>query len=141
MIEFPFVLGRGGRLPTRGYEDDAGLDLYVSEGFVVEPGEFVDVPTSVSGQLPAGHWGLLTGRSSTLRHHSLMVVQGVIDTGYRGELFVGVINFGHTQQRVEAGTRLAQLILIEVPQGVQPVQVNQLDRSSRGDAGFGSTGH
>lgn len=142
MIDMPFVVAAGGHLPTRGHEDDAGLDLYISQRCVIEPGEFQDLPTAVSGALPAGYWGLLTGRSSTLRNRGLLVHPGVIDVGYRGELFVGVMNLTSETVVVEPGVRIAQLIPVPMPeQLVQARAVEQLPDGSRGDNGFGSTGN
>lgn len=130
-----------GQMPTRGHDDDAGLDLYVSERTVVPSGAFRDISCGVNVELPAGTWGLLTGRSSTLRKRSLMVAQGVIDAGYRGPLFAGVWNLGREPQVVEAGDRIAQLIVIDnVTERVNLHRVGELAPSARGENGFGSTG-
>lgn len=142
MIDMPFTVAAGGRLPTRSHADDAGLDLYISRHCVIEPGEFQDLPTAVSGALPDGHWGLLTGRSSTLRNRGLLVHPGVIDEGYRGELFVGVMNLTPETVVVEQGVRISQLIPVPMPSfQVQPREVEQLPDGSRGENGFGSTGN
>jgi len=128
-------------LPMRAHEDDAGLDMYVSERVVIRPGEFVDVPSGISVQLPAGTWGLIQGRSSTLRKRSLLVNPGVIDVGYRGPLFSGLWNLGKTTQIMEVGSRVAQLILIgNVTEMVHVVEVDELDEHERGTSGFGSSG-
>lgn len=124
---------------SRGQEGDAGLDLVVSERVVIRPGEFADVHSGVCVQLPPGYWGLLTGRSSTIRRRGLLVTQGVIDNGYRGELFAGVWNLSGSVAVVEVGERLAQLIL--VPQWTGTLAwTGALDGSARGVQGFGSSG-
>lgn len=125
--------------PARAYAGDAGWDLYVSEKVVIQPGAFADVPCGVACALPHGTWGLLTGRSSTLRSRGLLVHQGVIDEGYRGPLYAGVFNLGRHVALVEAGSRLAQLIV--VPMHVHHARmVNDLRPGTRGTAGFGSSG-
>lgn len=130
------------RLPTRGHRSDAGVDLYCSETLTIEPHGFVDVPTGVYTRLPNMTWGLLTGRSSTLRRHGLMVVQGVIDQDYRGELFAGVQNMRPHPVVVERGSRLAQLIVVPLPGYLDPVEIPRsgLGETARGEGGFGSTG-
>lgn len=137
----PFIVGPRGFLPTRGHANDAGLDLYVSEDVVVPPHQFVDIPTDVAGALPEGFWGLLTGRSSTLRKHGLLVHMGVIDQGYRGELFAGVMNLTDEPVTVHRGDRVAQLILVPMPDcQLTPYRVDRLPDGDRGSDGFGSTG-
>lgn len=137
----PVMLQSGARLPTRGHADDAGLDLYVSEDVSIPPGAFRDVPCGVHAQLPPWSWGMITGRSSTLRRRGLMVSQGVIDAGYRGELFAGVFNLGEDTVEVREGERLAQLIILENSTArVRPEESTTLDSGSRGSNGFGSTG-
>lgn len=137
----PMVVGDGGKPLTRGHFDDAGLDLYVSEDTVIPPGSFVDVRCNINVQLPSWSWGLITGRSSTLRKKGLLVNLGVIDAGYRGELFSGVFNLTNSEVKVYKGDRLAQLIIIKNSTlGLEPVQVERINEGSRGDRGFGSTG-
>jgi dUTP pyrophosphatase len=135
------LLGDGAKVPTRAYSDDAGFDLYVSEDRIVAPGEFVDIPCAVAVELPPHTWALLTGRSSTLRKKRLLVNQGVIDPGYRGELFAGVWNLSAEPVEVKAGERVAQLI----PMHNQALtfdlfEVEQLASHPRGEQGFGSSG-
>lgn len=140
-LEMAVVLDGSGRMPTRGHDDDAGLDLYVSERIIVPSGSFRDIPCGVRVELPENTWGLLTGRSSTLRKRSLMVAQGVIDGGYRGPLFAGVWNLGREPQVVEEGDRIAQLIVIDnVTSRVNLIRTGALSGSTRGEMGFGSTG-
>ena len=134
-------LSAAGQRPTRAYSDDAGLDLYVSETMKVKPGQFVDIPCSVAVELPSNTWALLTGRSSTLRKHGLLVNQGIIDPGYRGELFAGVQNLGRKTVTVQAGERVAQLILMpNWTSEFNPVEVVNLKSHPRGEKGFGSSG-
>jgi dUTP pyrophosphatase len=137
----PVVLSQGAEEPRRGYDDDAGIDLVVEYDVQVYPGQFVDIPCGVSVQLPPWSWGMITGRSSTLRKRGLLVNQGVIDAGYRGPLFAGVWNLSDRPVLVKAGERVAQLIILEnATRNVQIEQVQELEPSKRGTNGFGSTG-
>lgn len=129
-----------GQLPVRHYDDDAGLDLVVSEPRFIAPGQFVDVPCGIAVELPPWAWGFLVGRSSTIREKGLQVQPGIIDTGYRGELFTGVYNPGSEVVEVKAGERLAQLILIANETRLHRPVWGQLSPHARGEQGFGSTG-
>ncbi|QBZ73244.1 deoxyuridine triphosphatase [Microbacterium phage Theresita] len=129
------------RMPIRAHSDDAGWDLFVSQTVVVPPHGFMDVPSGVSIQLPNGYWGMLTGRSSTIRKRGLLVVQGIIDTGYTGELFSAVWNLTDEEITLKRGERVAQLIILPnaTAQTVM-VQAERLGETERGWAGFGSSG-
>jgi dUTP pyrophosphatase len=127
--------------PTRAYDDDAGFDLYVSQTTTIEPGQFVDIPCSIAVELESDTWALLTGRSSTLRKHGLMVNQGIIDPGYRGELYAGVWNLSTQPVTIYAGDRVAQLILMPNWTSLHKLQeVETLTPHPRGENGFGSSG-
>ena len=139
--DLPVKIWNEGCLPQRAYDDDAGLDLVVSQDTTIAPGTFVDVPCGVSVELPAWAWGLVTGRSSALRKRGLLVHSGVIDAGYRGPLFAGAWNMTDETVVVKAGERVAQLIVLSnMTRHVQPVETLALTQSPRGQNGFGSTG-
>lgn len=128
-------------LPTKGYADDAGYDLFVTERRVIEPGETMDIPTGVAVEFPVGTWGMIVGRSSTLRKRGLLINIGIIDYGYRGELFLNTANLGQDAVFIDPGERLGQLLLMNnVSLGLTPVFVDELNPHLRGDKGFGSTG-
>lgn len=132
-------------LPTRAYENDAGWDLRVLEPVWINVNEAVDVRTGVAVAIPDGYFGRIIGRSSALRKRGLMVVEGIIDSGFRGELFSYVFcpptvhNVTTNGVRLERGDSVAQLIIHPLPQ-VNWVEVDQLEESDRGLAGFGSSG-
>jgi dUTP pyrophosphatase len=137
----PVVVDDGGTLPSRGYEDDAGLDLYSAIDAICLPGETLDIPSHVRMQLPTGHWGLIIGRSSTRRKRGLLVHPGVIDVGWRGDLFACVENTTTLPVEISKGDRLAQLIILHNgTRFYEPTAVDQLDPHPRGVRGFGSTG-
>lgn len=128
-------------MPTRTFSDDAGLDLIVSETTTVYPGRFEDIPCGIAVELPGHTWGLVTGRSSALRKRGLLIHSGVIDAGYRGPLFAGAWNMRDKKVTIEAGERIAQLIVMNnATRRTVPFMVDQLSPSARGVAGFGSTG-
>lgn len=127
-------------LPTKAYRGDAGWDLTINRDWHLAPGEFRDLSTGVYAELPEGTWGRICGRSSAIRL-GLLVVEGVIDQGYRGELFVGVQNVSGQSRTILAGTKLAQLIVIpQAGERAEQVEQDELSDSDRGTNGFGSSG-
>ena len=130
------------RLPTRAHEGDAGLDLYAAEPARLEPGERASVGTGVAVAIPAGHAGLVLPRSGLAKRHGITLpnAPGLIDSGYRGELRVLLLNADRTRAfDVALGDRIAQLIVTPFA-AAEPIEVEALDESSRGLAGFGSSG-
>jgi dUTP pyrophosphatase len=133
------AIGAQATLPTQGYADDAGFDLYTSLRHEVKPGAVMDLSTHIAIELPHRVWGMIVGRSSALRKRGLLVNTGIIDGGYRGELFVNVRNMTEELVVVEAGERLGQLIPFFTMQ-LTPKFVDELNESPRGTQAFGSTG-
>jgi dUTP pyrophosphatase len=129
-------------LPTRAHEGDAGLDLYSSESAHIGPGERWSVGTGVGVEIPDGHAGLVLPRSGLARDHGISLVNspGLIDSGYRGELRVLLLNNDPAETfRVERGDRIAQLVLVPIALAA-PVETAALAESSRATGGFGSSG-
>ena len=129
-------------LPTRAHQGDAGLDLYAAQPAHLGPGERWSVATGVAVEIPDGHAGLVLPRSGLARKHGIALVNspGLIDAGYRGELTVLLLNTDPAEvYRVEAGDRIAQLVVVAVATA-EPVEVEALAESARGDGGFGSSG-
>ncbi len=129
-------------LPSRAHEGDAGLDLTTCERVELGPGERAVVPTGVAIALPDGFAGFVQPRSGLAARHGITIVNapGLIDSGYRGELRVVLLNTDREHTFVaEPGDRIAQLVVLAVA-GVEPVEVAELPASVRGTAGFGSTG-
>ena len=129
-------------LPVRAHAGDAGLDLAACEAADLPPGARVAVPTGWAVAIPQGMAGLVVPRSGNALRHGLTVANapGLIDSGYRGELKVILVNLGDQPVRVEEGDRIAQLVVTPVATG-SAVQVDDLPGSDgRGQGGFGSTG-
>ena len=129
-------------VPARAHAGDAGLDLVAIEARDLAPGGRAAVPTGLAVAIPAGHAGLVVPRSGLARRHGVTVANapGLIDSGYRGELLVLLVNLGDAPHRVEPGDRVAQLVVIPVSLAT-PHEVDDLPTSDgRGAGGFGSTG-
>jgi dUTP pyrophosphatase len=129
-------------LPTRAYAGDAGLDLYACEPVRLEPGERASVPTGIAVEIPAGQAGLVLPRSGLAQRHGVSLVNapGLIDSGYRGELRVLLLNTDRSRAvELAAGERIAQLVLVRV-QTPLVEEVPELGRSERDERGFGSSG-
>lgn len=126
-------------VPTKGHKDDAGFDLYCTKDRIIWPKCAVDLDTGWDISVPRKTWGLLTPRSSTFKRRRLVVQNGVIDPGYTGPLTILLWNPGFMPKMVKAGERLAQLIIIPLPDTAIKI-VTELPVSERGQSCFGSTG-
>jgi dUTP pyrophosphatase len=129
-------------LPARAHEGDAGLDLYACEPAHIGPGERWSVGTGIAVEIPDGHAGLVLPRSGLAKKHGIALVNapGLIDSGYRGEVRVLLLNTDPAETfRVEAGDRIAQLVIAPIALA-EPVETDSLAASARGDGGFGSSG-
>ena len=129
-------------LPQYARPGDAGLDLRASEDVELAPGKRTMVPTGLAIALPEGYAGFVQPRSGLAAREGLSIVNtpGLIDSGYRGELKIIAINTDNEHTiHIKRGDRIAQLVIQEVPV-VHLVEVDELEASERGAAGFGSTG-
>ncbi|HZK32378.1 MAG TPA: dUTP diphosphatase, partial [Corynebacterium sp.] len=129
-------------LPRRAHPDDAGIDLYSAEDIDLAPGQRALIATGVAIALPAGTVGLVHPRSGLAFKHGLSIVNapGTIDSGYRGEIKVNLINLDpEVPVRLERGTRIAQLLIQRV-ELLDFIEVTALDDTARGTSGHGSTG-
>ena len=128
-------------VPTRAYDGDAGLDLAACERVELGPGERATVGTGLAVAIPDGYAGFVQPRSGLASRHGVTIVNtpGLVDSGYRGELKVILLNTDASEPFVvEPGMRIAQLVVMQVP-GVDPVEVDELPESERGVRGFGSS--
>ena len=130
------------RPPFRAYEGDAGFDLVSVEAAELAPGARAQVGCGIAIELPEGTCGLVLPRSGLARDHGVTVVNapGLVDSGYRGELRVTLINTDRSETfQVEPGMRIAQLVVVALPQ-IAVVVSDELAASARGEQGFGSSG-
>jgi dUTP pyrophosphatase len=127
------------RAPSYGRPGDAGLDIYACEDTILPPNMQTMVPTGVALAIPEGTVGLVWDRSGMAAKSGIKTMAGVLDSTYRGELKIVLINLRSTPYEVKKGDRIAQLL-------VQPIHtadievVQDLDETHRGEGGFGSSG-
>jgi dUTP pyrophosphatase len=128
-------------VPVRAYPGDAGLDLAACDRVELGPGERAVVGTGLAVAIPEGYAGFVQPRSGLASRHGISVVNapGLIDSGYRGEVRVVLLNTDLAETFVvEPGMRIAQLVVLEVPQ-LELVESEELSESERGVRGFGSS--
>ena len=136
------LLEPGAALPSRANEGDAGLDLRAAEPALIGPFGRASIGTGVAVEIPPGHAGLVLPRSGLALRHGISMVNapGLVDSGYRGELRVLLLNTdGEHPFEVQPGDRIAQLLLIPFATATA-VQVSELPETQRGTGGFGSSG-
>jgi dUTP diphosphatase len=142
LIELPIQRLRDDAIvPERAYAGDAGLDLSACERVELAPGQRALVGTGLAVAIPDGYAGFVQPRSGLAARHGLTVVNspGLVDSGYRGELRVVLLNTDAKQPfLVEPGMRIAQLVVLPIPE-LELVEVEELPASERGVRGFGSS--
>jgi len=127
-------------LPTRKHQSDAGADLRarMDQNFSLVPGQMKKIPTGIAVEIPNGHVGLVIARSGATTDGKVTLI-GAVDSGYRGEIGMNVINLSRSCTTIKMAERLAQLII--VPCLVADFLLSdELSEGERGDKGFGSTG-
>ena len=143
MIELPIQrLRTDAVLPERAYRGDAGMDLSACERVELGPGEREVVGTGLAVAIPEGYAGFVQARSGLADRHGISIVNspGLIDSGYRGELKVILLNTDTEYPFVvEPGMRIAQLVVLEVPE-LELTEVEELPTTERGVRGHGSSG-
>ena len=132
-------LDRDVRIPQYAHNDDAGFDLCARETIVLKKGERFAIPTGIAMEIPEGYVGLIWDKSGLAMKSGLKTIGGVIDSSYRGEVLVGIINFGKEDYIFEKGHKVAQMI-IQKKEKVDFDEVKELSDTTRGEGGFGSTG-
>lgn len=125
-------------LPKRAHEMDAGLDLFSCEDITIDSDERAAVKTGISLSLPSGYAGLIWDKSG-VSFAGVKTFGGVIDAGYRGEIKVILMNFGHEPFIIRRGQKIAQILVQKISM-CETIEVDELDDTERGAGGFGSTG-
>lgn len=140
-VPVPLLLLDGGSAPAYAKPGDAGADLCATRSVTLLPGERALVGTGVAVAIPAGHAGLVHPRSGLAARHGIGIVNapGTVDSGYRGEILVNLVNHGREPVTVSPGDRIAQLVIIPVVRA-RFLPVDSLPESDRGETGHGSTG-
>ena len=128
-----------GKVPTRAKSSDAGYDLYSTVDMPITPTARQLVPTGIAIEIPEGYYGRIAPRSGLAVRAGIDILAGVVDSGYRNEIKVVMINLGEGLVSVNKGDRIAQLI-IEKCYDVEWEEVNELSDSDIGEGGFGSSG-
>lgn len=144
-MNLKFKVLNGGKLPTRAHREDAGFDLYSPADICLRQNEYRTIDLKICVEIPKGYVGFIMGRSS-LNIAGILCFNGVIDSGYTGEIAVTLMNFsarnceGYNKVYVNKGDRIAQLVVCKLADIDDTVVVDKLDDTERGDNGFGSTG-
>lgn len=125
-------------IPTKANSSDAGWDLYSTEEMELKPGQRHAFHTGIALEIPDGLVGLIWPRSGMSVKNGIDVLAGVIDSGYRGEIKVCLLNTGDKSCKINKGDRISQVLFQEVPNF--KLTLSELSDSSRGDNGFGSSG-
>ena len=126
-------------IPSYAHYDDAGLDLFSTEDVLVKIDQRIQVSTGIAIEISEGHVGLIWDKSGLSHKYGLKTLGGVIDSSYRGEIKVGIINLGDEDYKIEKGHKIAQMI-IQQKITADILEVDELEESKRGVGAFGSTG-
>ncbi|MEK7634352.1 MAG: dUTP diphosphatase [Patescibacteria group bacterium] len=126
-------------IPNYANKDDAGLDFYSVEDVALKPMERKAIRTGVKMEIPEGYVGLVWDKSGLAVNNGIKTMAGVVDSGYRGEIKIVLINLSNQDFEIKKGQKIAQMLIqkIEHP---QIETVSELNESQRGENGFGSTG-
>jgi dUTP pyrophosphatase len=128
--------------PTYAHNGDSGVDLYAAEEFILKPMERKLIPTGLKLEIPHGYEGQVRPKSGLAINHGISHANavGTIDSGYRGEIKVPLINFSNEPYKIEKGKKIGQLIFTKVEEAVFE-EVEELEKTTRNEDGFGSTGY
>ena len=127
------------KLPSKGHPGDAGIDFFAIETAIFAPGAQVNVKTGVAIEIPEGYVGLIWDKSSISFNKGLKVMEGVIDAGYRGEIIMSLYNTSSSEQTIQQGSKIAQMI-IQKFEDCEIKEVFEVSDTVRGEGREGSTG-
>ncbi len=126
-------------VPSFAHATDAGLDLCAVEAVTLAPGERRSIATGIAMAIPEGYVGLVWDKSGISHKGGLKTLGGVVDAGYRGEIFVGLHNLSDTSYTFAAGNKVAQILIQKIEQP-ELIETDALPEADRGEKAFGSTG-
>ena len=126
-------------IPKYAHFDDAGLDLFTIEDTLIKVGERIPVKTGIAMEIPVGHVGLIWDKGGVSVKGGIKTIAGVVDSSYRGEILVAVINLSDKDYKFEKGHKIAQMI-IQKKETVEFEEVAELTETKRGEGRLGSTG-
>jgi dUTP pyrophosphatase len=126
------------KLPVVAYEGDAGMDIFSNEDCLINSMEKAVIGAGLKFEIPKGYAGFIWDKSGLAVNNSLKTMAGVLDSGYRGELKIVLINLGKETYKVERGQKIAQMIIskVESPE----IKEGELKDTQRDEKGFGSSG-
>jgi len=128
------------KIPSYAHTEDAGMDLFSNENnYTLKVGERKGFSTGIKMEIPDGYAGLVWDKSGLAFKKGIKTMAGVIDSTYRGEIVIILINLGSSEYLVEKGSKIAQMIVQKIEHFQFSVQ-NSIENTSRGEKGFGSTG-
>jgi dUTP pyrophosphatase len=127
------------KLPNFAHPGDAGMDLCSVADMMLKPGERASVPTGIAVALPDSYVSLIWDKSGVSHKNGIKTLGGVLDSGYRGEYLIGLVNLSQENFEIKVGQKIAQLLIQKV-EHPEVEEVTELDETSRGDGRFGSTG-
>ena len=126
-------------LPSYAHEGDAGMDLYAIEDTIIPVGKRVLIPIGFAMEFPAEYVGLVWDKSGLSNNHGIKTLGGVLDSSYRGEIKIGLVNLGTGVHKINKGDKIAQMLIQKVERA-EIKEVTELSDTTRGQGGFGSTG-
>ena len=129
------------KMPSYAHKGDSGVDLYAADDYVLKPMERKLMPTGIKIGMPLGYEAQVRPKSGLAVEHGISHVNciGTIDSGYRGEIKVPLINLGDKPYKIEKGKKIGQMVFAKVEEAVFE-ETDDLGETSRGEKGFGSTG-
>lgn len=127
-------------LPTKAYPGDAGWDIYAQENVNLLPGGRKWVSTGIAVGIPSGYFGKISDRSGVSGKFGLHCMAGVVDSQFRGEVKVLLVNLSRIEVNISIKDKICQMLILPVPE-FEVVEVEHLDDTDRGDKGFGSSGN
>lgn len=126
-------------IPKYAHPGDAGFDLHAIENYLLNPGERIIVKTGLQMEIPSGYYGSIRDRSGLAAKHGIHVLAGVVDSEYRGEVGVVLVNLGEENFKINKLDRIAQMI-IQPHAYCEIEETKEVSDTVRGEGGFGSTG-